>query len=175
MPQSGRVKVPDTGSDEMVSLCSCAFRSVMNAMNNLGIIEAHETVVIQGTGPLGLLATAVARAQGARKVVVIGAPDMRLDLAGELGADTVLSIECSAHEERLETIRCLTDGRGGDIVMEFTGFPPAFNEGLDIVRKGGRYCIVGQLGEGETTIRPSTIVKKNIHLIGAFSGDAKSY
>ena len=59
--------------------------------------------------------------------------------------------------------------------MEFTGHPGAFNEGLNMARRGGRYLVVGQLGEGETTIKPSTIVKKNLRLIGSFSGDARSY
>ncbi len=175
LPQSGRIKVPDNVADDLASLCSCAFRSVMNAMNNLGEIEAHEHIVIQGVGPLGLLATAVARARGARSVIAIGSPQARLDLAGELGADHTISIENASHEERLETIRSLTDGRGADIVMEFTGHPPAFGEGLDIVRKGGRYVVVGQLGDKETTLKPSTIVKNNIRVIGSFSGDARSY
>lgn len=175
MPQSGRIKVPDSVGEEVASLCSCAFRSVMNAFNNLGTIEAHQTVVIQGVGPLGLLATAVARVRGARRVIAVGGPEARLDLAGEMGADHVIPIEGTTHEERLDRVLSLTDGRGADIVMEFTGYPPAFDEGLDIARKGARYCIVGQLGDGEVTIKPSTIVKKNINVIGAFSGDAKSY
>lgn len=175
MPQSGRIKVPDAVPDDVASLCSCAFRSVMNAMNNLGEIEAHEQVVIQGVGPLGLLATAVARVRGARRVIAIGAPQKRLELAGELGADTLISVEGTSHAERLDKVRSVTDGRGGDIVMEFTGHPPAFDEGLDLVRKGGRYVVVGQLGDREATIKPSTIVKKNINVIGSFSGDARSY
>jgi len=175
MPQSGRIRVPDAVDDAMASLSSCAFRSVMNAMNNLGPIEAHEYVVVQGVGPLGLLATAVARTRGARRVIAIGAPDARLDLAGELGAETTISIDTTTHADRLEAILDMTDGRGADIVMEFTGHPPAFNEGLDLVRKGGRYLVVGQLGDGETAVKPSTIVKKNINVIGAFSGDARSY
>ena len=61
------------------------------------------------------------------------------------------------------------------MVMEFTGHPTAFDEGLEMVRKGGRYLIVGQLGEGATEIKPSTIVKKNIRVVGSFSGDARSY
>jgi threonine dehydrogenase-like Zn-dependent dehydrogenase len=59
--------------------------------------------------------------------------------------------------------------------MEFTGFPDAFGQGLDLVRKGGRYLTVGQLGAGTTTFSPSLIVKKNIRVIGSFSGDVKSY
>ncbi|GAB5429454.1 MAG: zinc-binding dehydrogenase [Devosia indica] len=175
LPQSGRIKVPDSVADDLASLCSCAFRSVMNAMNNLGEIAAHEHVLIQGVGPLGLLATAVARVRGARSVIAIGSPQARLELAGELGADHVLSIETTTHQERLDRIRSLTNGRGADIVMEFTGHPGAFGEGLELVRKGGRYVVVGQLGDKETTFKPSTIVKNNINVIGSFSGDARSY
>lgn len=175
MPQSGRIKVPEPVGDDLASLCSCAFRSVMNAMNNLGDIEAHEHVVIQGVGPLGLLATAVARARGARSVIAIGSPRDRLELAGELGAERLFDIDETSHDERLAAIRHLTGGRGADIVMEFAGHPPAFNEGVDIVRKGGRYCVVGQLGAKETTFQPSSIVKNNITVIGSFSGDTRSY
>ncbi|MFA7669635.1 MAG: alcohol dehydrogenase catalytic domain-containing protein, partial [Burkholderiaceae bacterium] len=61
LPESGRLKVPDSVSSELASLSSCALRSVMNAMSQIGRIEPYETVVIQGAGPLGLLATANAK------------------------------------------------------------------------------------------------------------------
>jgi threonine dehydrogenase-like Zn-dependent dehydrogenase len=175
LPESGRFRVPDAVSSPLASLCSCAFRSVMNAFNNLGGIEAHETVVVQGAGPLGLLATAVARVKGARRIVLIGAPDARLSLGEEFGADETLSIERTSAAERLDRVRAQSGGRGADIVMEFTGHPGAFNEGLDMVRRGGRYLVVGQLGDGETTMAPSMITKKNLRVIGSFSGDARSY
>lgn len=175
LPESGRVRVPDNLDDAVASLCSCAFRSVMNAFDNLGPIDPSEHVAIQGAGPLGVLAAAVARVAGARTVSVIGAPAARLDLAKEFGATHVFPIEGSSHEERAAALRALTDGRGPDMVLEFTGVPNAFGEGLDLVRKGGRYLTVGQLGAGETTFSPSLIVKKNIRVIGSFSGDVKSY
>ncbi|MFG1398332.1 zinc-binding dehydrogenase [Roseixanthobacter pseudopolyaromaticivorans] len=175
LPQSGRVRVPDNLDDAVASLCSCAFRSVMNAFDNLGPIDPSEHVAIQGAGPLGILAAAVARVAGARTVSVIGAPAPRLALAQEFGATHVFTIEGTTHADRAAELRALTDGRGPDIVMEFTGHPDAFGEGLDLVRKGGRYLTVGQLGGGTTTFSPSTIVKKNIRVIGSFSGDVKSY
>lgn len=175
LPESGRVLVPDNVPNELASLSSCAFRSVMNAMDNLEGIGPNDAVVVQGVGPLGLLATAVAKISGARRVIAIGAPDARLDLARDFGADEVLSIERTSPEERLDAVRSLTDGRGAEIVMEFTGAPQAVNEGLDLVRKGGRYVLVGQLGTGTVTIRPSQIVAKNLRVMGSFSGDAKSY
>lgn len=175
LPQSGRLKVPDNVPDELASLSSCALRSVMNAMSQLGRIEPNEVVAIQGAGPLGLLATANAKVRGARKVIVIGAPQSRLDMAREFGADVCIPVDRTTPQERLEIVQSHTQGRGADIVMEFAGVPGAFVEGLHIARKGARYLTVGQLGEGTTEFQPSLIVKKNITVIGSFSGDARSY
>lgn len=175
LPQSGRVRVPDNVEDAVASLCSCAFRSVMNAFDNLGPIDPSEHVAIQGAGPLGILAAAVARVSGARTVSVIGAPAARLALAEAFGATHAFTIEGTTHEQRASALRDMTAGRGPDIVMEFTGLPGAFVEGIDLVRKGGRYLTVGQLGTGTTTFSPSTIVKKNLRVLGSFSGDVRSY
>jgi threonine dehydrogenase-like Zn-dependent dehydrogenase len=175
LPESGRVRVPDEVPDELASLCSCAFRSVMNAFDEIGRLETSEVVVIQGAGPLGLLAVALARHAGVSRVIVIGAPNDRLELARQFGADATLSIQSSTPEERLKEIKSLTAGRGADIVMDFAGVPAAFDEGLSIVRRGGRYLVVGQLGEGKTTLQPSIFVRKNLRLIGSLSGGARAY
>ena len=53
--------------------------------------------------------------------------------------------------------------------------PSALNEGLDFIRRGGRYVIVGQLGSGTTTIKPSLIVSKQLRILGSLSGRAKAY
>lgn len=175
LPQAGRVKVPDNVPDELASLSSCALRSVMNALSQVGAIEPSQTVVVQGAGPLGLLATANARVRGARRIIVIGAPAARLELAREFGADDVIDIGSTTPAERLARVQALTQGRGADLVLEFTGVPAAFVEGLELCRRGGRYLIVGQLGEGKVEFSPSMIVKKNLNVIGSFSGDARSY
>lgn len=175
MPEAGRVRVPDDVPNELASLSSCALRSVMNAVDVLDGIGTSEVIVVQGAGPLGLLATAVAKVSGAPRVITIGAPDARLQIASDFGADETLSIERTSPQERTDRIRSLTDGRGADIVMEFTGHPQAFNEGLDLIRRGGRYVVVGQLGSGTTTIKPSLIVSKQLRLLGSLSGRAKAY
>lgn len=175
LPQSGRIKVPETVPSDLASLSSCALRSVMNALSQLGPIEPTESVVIQGAGPLGLLAAANARVRGARTVIVVGAPAARLDLAREFGADHCIPVEGTTAAERVAAVLALTEGRGADIVMEFAGVPAAFVEGLEMARKGARYLAVGQLGEGKVEFSPSLIVKKNLTVIGSFSGDARSY
>ena len=175
LPEAGRIRVPEDVSNELASLSSCALRSVMNAFDALGGIDVAEVVVIQGAGPLGLLATAVAKVGGARRVITIGAPDVRLEIAGEFGADELISVDTTSAGERLERVRNATNGRGADVVMEFTGNPGAFNEGLDLIRRGGRYVVVGQLGSGTTTFQPSLIVAKQLRILGSLSGRAKAY
>ncbi|MGA0563169.1 zinc-binding dehydrogenase [Ancylobacter sp. VNQ12] len=175
LPEAGRVKVPDDVSNELASLSSCAFRSVMNAFDELGTIATTDTVLIQGCGPLGLLAVAVAKVSGARRVIVIGAPEARLALASEFGADVILSVEGTTAEERRAAVLDVSSGRGADIVMEFAGQPSAFLEGLQLARRGGRYVTVGLLGSGQMTFQPSIITTKNLRIIGSLGGEAKAY
>src|SRR3954470_8779874 len=64
-----------------------------------------DTVLVQGTGPVGLGAIAFAALRGAGQVIAIGAPDARLDLARSLGADVTLSVEKDAPADRRERVR----------------------------------------------------------------------
>lgn len=102
-----------------------------------------DVVVIQGAGPVGLSATAFARLRGAGTIVTIGAPDARLNLATDLGADITLSIETTDEVERRDHIRALTNGRGADVVIEAAGSADAVPEGLHLLRDGGVYVIAG--------------------------------
>lgn len=175
LPQSGRVRVPDGVPTELATLSSCAFRSVMNAFDQIGDIGPSDTVVIQGSGPLGILATGVARIRGVKKIVVVGAPEARLGLSTEFGADEVMSVESTSVAERLERVRALTEGRGADVVFDFSGHASAFIEGLDLVRAGGRYMVAGQTSKTTATMAPSAITLKNIHVQGSLSADISHY
>ena len=106
-------------------------------------LEMGDVVAVQGSGPVGLSATAFARLRGAGTVITIGAPQSRLQLAAELGADVVLSIEDTEPAERVERIRELTGGRGADVVIEAAGNPKAVPEGFQLLRDGGTYVIAG--------------------------------
>lgn len=175
LPDAGRVKVPHGVSDDLASIASCAMRSVMQAYDTLGSLGPSESIVIQGAGPLGLLAAAVARLRGANNVIVIGAPAERLTLAETYGADVVIDLGVTEADERLDQVLSLTGGRGADIVMEFAGHPSAFAEGVSLARRGGRYVLTGLLGPGSVPFVPSQIVTKNLSVRGSFSGHVKSY
>jgi L-iditol 2-dehydrogenase len=126
-----------------------------------------DVVVVQGAGPVGISAAAFAGLRGAGRVVVIGAPAARLELAGRFGVDLTLALERSPHE-RAEEVRALTHGRGADVVIEATGNPAAVPEGLRLLRDGGTYVVAGHYTDvGSTTLNFHTDVnRKHVQIRG---------
>src|SRR5262249_57436335 len=123
---SGRVRVPDGVPDGVASAASCALRTVIHAFDRVGRIEPHQRVVVQGAGPLGLFATAVANHAGVSELIVVGAPARRLDLAKRWGASAVVSVEeLPTAEARLARVRELTGGRRADGVFALSRAPSA--------------------------------------------------
>jgi L-iditol 2-dehydrogenase len=142
-PASAVITVPDGVEPALAASAACALRTVMNGFEQLGAIASHETVVIQGSGPLGLYATAVARDRGAYRVLVVGAPAERLKVAVEFGADAVLNLDDMPDAAgRIRWVRDHTGGRGGDVVIQVAS-GEAVAEGLQMVRPGGRYVSIG--------------------------------
>lgn len=176
LPASGRVKIPDEVSSELASAASCALRTVVHGFDRLGRIEEPETVVIQGAGPLGLYATAMAVRAGAHQVIVIGAPENRLSIARNWGASDTINIDdIPEPRDRRQMVRGLTDRRGADVVIEVSGGATAFPEGIDLTRRGGRYLVIGQVGDQAPSIAPRLIVEKQLSIIGVMSGDTDHY
>lgn len=122
-----------------------------------GGVTFGDSVLVQGTGTIGLLAVAAAKALGAARVVAIGGPERRLRIAEELGADTTISIEGTPDPgERVELARAASPGGlGFDAVAECVGAPAVLPEGLSCLRKGGTYLELGHFSDvGEATINP---------------------
>ena len=81
------VRVPETVPPELAASAACALRTVMHAFEHAGAIAAHESVLVLGSGPLGLYATAVARDRGAARVYTMGAPPAALESLRACGDD----------------------------------------------------------------------------------------
>jgi threonine dehydrogenase-like Zn-dependent dehydrogenase len=169
-PATSVVKVPEELTDEEAVGVGCAFRSVVAGYERFGNIGLQDDVVVQGAGPIGLYSTVVARESGVRRIIVIGAPQARLDLSKRWGADFVINLdEVKTPAQRREQVLSLTNGRGPQIVVEGSGVPAAFNEGLDLIQKGGRYLVLGQSSAGMTSFMPSLITSKALTIVGSVS------
>lgn len=175
-PTSRKIKIPDAVKSEWASAASCALRTVIKAFDELGPLQSWQTVVIQGAGPLGLFATAVASHLGATRCIVVGDPADRLELARAWGAtDTVSVAENPTAEARVQAVKDLTGGVGAEVVMEFSGARTAFGEGLAMVRRGGRFLVGGQVGPHTVEFEPTAITRGHIKVIGSFSASEAEY
>jgi L-iditol 2-dehydrogenase len=144
-----------------------AAHAVRRAQPKLG-----STVVVQGSGAIGLFTLGLARLAGATRAIVVGGPAERLELAQAFGADVVVNIdELRTPEERLRVVLEETPGGlGADVVYGCVGKTAAWAEGISYLRDGdGRFLEVGLAGDdGPTSFNPSThLVAKNATFIGA--------
>ncbi len=176
-PPTAVVKVPEGLTAEEVIGVGCAFRTVVAGYERLGGLGIQDDVVIQGAGPVGLYSLALAIESGARKTIVIGAPKKRLDLAKKWGANHVINIEeVTDPSQRKEQVRSLTNGRGPDVIVDGSGVAAAFKEGLEMIRRGGRYLVIGQTSpDATTTIAPALITLNALDIMGNMSASIQHF
>ena len=149
-PATKVFRLPDD-MPSMVGTLVEPFASVTRAFNRasaLGLegFKAGDSVVVQGSGPIGVLALIAARQRAAGKVVVVGAPEEpRLALCRAFGADATVSIdEHRTTDARIAAARDAVGGFGADLVVDCSGAPQAGPEGIEMLRDGGTFVEMGQ-------------------------------
>ena len=153
------------------------YASVTRAFNrasSLGIegFKAGDSVVIQGSGPIGVLALIAARQRAASKVVVVGAPeDPRLALCRAFGADVTVSIdEHRTTDARVAAVQDAVGGFGADLVVDCSGAPQAGPEGIEMLRDGGTYVEMGQFTDaGSIETNWHRICVKEIQVLASWA------
>ena len=151
----------------------CGLITAVHAIDRAALRLA-DRVLVQGTGAVGLCIIALARLSGASTIVAIGAPADRLDLARRMGATLTLDLRTTSEQERLAHVLDATGGRGVDVALEAAGSPRAFEEGVTLVRDGGRYVIAGHYTDaGASTINAHThINRKHLEIRGCWGSEA---
>ena len=173
LPQCRPVKVPDEVESTVASSATCALRTVVHGFERLeafGGIGLQPAVAVLGTGPVGLYALAMSIVSGAALTISIGAPEPRIRLAQKWGANHTINLEeVKDPRERIEMVKKWTGGRGADLVIEAAGPAAAFQEGLEMVRRGGRFLVIGQSSPSSIEFQPRRINKDMLEIIGVVS------
>jgi len=143
LPATARVhKIPASLSlndAAMIEPMACAVHTV-----NRADVQLDDVVVIAGAGPLGLGMVQVAHLKTPRKLVVIDPVPARRALAAAFGADVTID---PLSEDTRAVIDGLTAGYGCDVYIETTGVPAGVTQGLELIRKQGRFVEFSVFGK----------------------------
>jgi threonine 3-dehydrogenase len=124
---------------------------------------AGQTVAVLGCGPIGLMAVAVLRMAGARRIFATDLNPERREMATRMGADVVMD---ARDDEVVERLRSETDGNGVDVVLEMSGAEPALHQGLAAVTNGGRVSLLGTHSVPATVDLSEEIIFKGLRIYG---------
>src|ERR1700682_4267309 len=154
----------------------CALPTALHAVER-GEVNLADTVLVLGSGPVGINAIILSLIRGALRVLCIGAPKLRLDAALQAGANAVLNIETADERERSEWVLEQTNGRGADVTIEATGDPVAVVQAMRFTRDAGRVVIVGQYTDhgplaAEAGFNPHLdLNKKHLEVLACWGSD----
>ncbi len=150
----------------------CALPTSIHAVER-GDIKIGDTVLVLGSGPVGINSIVVALMRGARRVFCIGAPQARLDAARAAGATDALNIETHNEHERSAWVLEKTSGRGADVTIEATGVPDAVVQAMRFTRDAGTVVVVGQYTDhGVTSFNPHLdLNKKHLDVRGCWGSE----
>ena len=158
------LEIPENVSYEEGALLE-PLADCLHAVRDQARVKAGETTVIIGSGPMGLQLLMVAKSAGAT-VLVSELIKKRVEYAEEFGADHAIN---AAEVDPIEVINSITEGRGADSVIVSIGHPVAIEQGLKIVKRGGRVVLFAGAPEGATVqIDPNIIHYGEVTLTGSY-------
>ena len=155
-------KLPDNLTFEQACMVTTA-ASPLWAIDLMGGYLAGETVLVQGPGPIGLLAVQLCKALGAERVILSGTRPERLEIGRRLGADFLVNVRQESLARRMADI---TGGKGADSVLECAGGPTSMQEALESVKRGGRIGVVAWYA-GPVEMDMNLAVRSNVRIYAA--------
>ena len=147
--QSQVVKIPDDLPMDVACLLACGVITGLGAVTNTVQVETGSTVVVIGTGGVGLNAVQGAALSGASLIAAVDLLPNKLEAARSFGATHTIN---AREENVVERVLALTGGRGADYAFATVGSPRAIEQAVQMVRKGGSAVIVGMPGNDEVMI-----------------------
>lgn len=163
-PARTLVPLPDELSFSAGAAISCGTGTAWAALKRLAI-AAEDTIAVFGQGPVGLSATQLAHAMGAR-VIALDVSEERLARAKELGADVLINPKTT--ENVVQAIKDATHGRGAHLSMDTSSSPLARAQAAKCVRTWGRVCYVGE-GDTVTLDVSNDLLRRQVTVIGSWT------
>jgi L-iditol 2-dehydrogenase len=165
--EKGTVRIADGISFEQ----ACFVEPVNTCIKGIETLrlEAGETVLVIGQGPIGLILATLAKRAGAR-VITSDLHPPRLTIANSFRLN--LTIDASK-ADAVQTVRGMTEGRGADAVVLAVGGNGLIRPAMDAARPGGRVLLFAQTVHGDVTIDPAAVCVDEKALLGSYSASVE--
>ena len=152
VPANTLVALPEELSFAAGAAISCGTGTAYGALRRLNV-SGNDTIAIFGQGPVGLSATQLAAAMGARVIALDISPE-RLARAREFGAAEVID---PGSNDPVAAIRELTHGEGADLTLDTSAAPEARIAAIRALKVWGTCCFVGEGGEVTIDVSPDML------------------
>jgi L-iditol 2-dehydrogenase len=165
--EKGTVRIADGVSYEQ----ACFAEPVNTCIKGVETLrlEAGETVLVMGQGPIGLILATLAKRAGAR-VITSDLYPARLTIANSFGLQHTID---ASKADAGQAVRRMTEGRGADAVILAVGGNGLIRPAIDATRPGGRVLLFAQTVRGEATIDPAAVCVDEKALLGSYSASVE--
>ncbi len=161
IPAVNAFKLPDAIGDDIAAILD-PFGNATHATLSFDLVG--EDVLITGAGPIGIMATAIAKHVGARFVVVTDVNDYRLELAASMGATRAINVTRESIDDAMAGLGMV---EGFDVGLEMSGNMEAFRDMLRTMNHGGRVAVLGIPSE-DAAIDWTRVIFKGLTLKGIY-------
>lgn len=163
--------VPESIALDTASLLGCGVVTGFGAVVDRAGVPPGASVVVIGTGGVGLNAVQGARVAGAATIVGVDVSGDKRGAARVFGATHDLDARA---EDVAASVRALTEGRGADYVFVTVGRAQAIEQGLTCVRRGGTLVVVGMPPSGDTfRVGAVELAHDDVRILGSKLGSAR--
>jgi len=166
VPAKTIVPLPEELSFAEGAAVACGTGTAYGALRRMKI-AGGDTLAVFGQGPVGLSATVLGVAMGARVIAVETSPE-RARLAEQFGADATID---ASKEDPVDALRELTRGAGVDLALDCTGAAVARRAAVRCVKTWGTACYVGEGGDVTLDVSPD-LLRRQVTLIGSWTFSA---
>jgi S-(hydroxymethyl)glutathione dehydrogenase/alcohol dehydrogenase len=169
--QSQLAVVPESLPSEVAALLGCAVVTGFGAVVDRADVPEGSSVVVVGTGGVGLNCVQAAALRGAAPIVAADISLAKREAAVRFGATGAVD---PAAGDLARAVRALTAGRGADYVFVTVGRAEAIEKGLACVRRGGTLVVVGMPPSGETfRVVAVDLAHDDVRILGSKMGSAR--
>lgn len=171
IPERSVLKIPEDLPLDRAALLGCAVITGVGAVFNCAKVRPGSSVLVIGTGGVGLNVVQGAALAGAERIIAVDLLDRKLEFARQFGATHTVN---ASSGDPVAAVRDLTGGRGVDYAFEVIGLPKTMRQAYDCLAKRGMAVVVGVSPfTAEVSVPVMSLVFEERVLTGSIYGSAR--